>query len=43
MQFIDTYGKYTWVIPLKDKKVITICNGITICNYNQTKYGSERQ
>ena len=24
--FIDIYGKYTWVIPLKDKKGITVSN-----------------
>ena len=24
--FIDIYSKYTWVVPLKDKKGVTIVN-----------------
>ena len=24
---IDIYGKYSWVVPLKGKKVITVTNG----------------
>ena len=26
LRVIDSYSKYIWVIPLKDKKVITITN-----------------
>ena len=40
---IDIYSKYVWVIPLKDKKGITITNAFQKIwrksNKNQTKYG----
>ena len=40
---IDIYSKYVWVIPLKDKKGITITNAfqkiLRKSNKNQTKYG----
>ena len=39
---IDIYSKYPWVIPLKDKKGITISNAfqknLNGSNTNQTKY-----
>ena len=35
---IDVYSKYAWVVPLKDKKGITIKTFQEILN--QTKYGS---
>ena len=41
---IDIYSKYVWVIPLKDKKVITITNAFQrILNANQTKYASIKE
>ena len=40
---IDIYSKYVWVIPLKDKKGITITNAFQKIwrksNNKQTKYG----
>ena len=42
---IDIYGKYAWVVPLKDKKGITITNVFqkpldeSGQVANQTKYG----
>ena len=40
---IDIYSKYVWVIPLKDKKGITITNAfqkiLRKSNKNQKKYG----
>ena len=40
---IDLYSKYTFVVPLKDKKGISIVNGfdkiIKQSNKNQIKYG----
>ena len=42
---IDIYSKYAWVIPLKDKKGITIanCKNFQISqNANQAKYGKRK-
>ena len=40
---IDIFSKYAWIIPLKDKKDITITNGFQIVlnesNPKQRKYG----
>ena len=39
----DVFSKYAWVIPLKDKKVITTTNAfqknVKESNRKQTKYG----
>ena len=41
--FFDILSKYTWVIPLKDKKGVTITkafqNLLKAFNCKQTKYG----
>ena len=37
--FIDIYRKYAWVIPLKDKKRITIKKSQIYETANQIKYG----
>ena len=40
---IDVYSNYTWVVPLKDKKSITITNAfqkfLDISNRKSIKYG----
>ena len=40
---IDIFSKCTWVVPLKDKKGVTIVNALqnisNIQKENQTKYG----
>ena len=34
----DIYSKYTWVVPLKDKKDVTIVNAFqSILNYSKRK------
>ena len=33
---IDIFSKYSWVVPLKDQKSITIVNSRDV---NQTRYG----
>ena len=35
--FIDIFSKYAWVVPLKDKKVITIVNVFQKILDNQTR------
>ena len=39
---IDIFSKYAWLVPLKDKNVITIVNAfqkVLDVNVNHTKYG----
>ena len=40
---IDIFSKYAWVVPLKDKKGVSIVNAfqkiLDDSNRNQTKYG----
>ena len=40
---IDIFSKYAWVVPLKDKKGVTITDAfqkiLDVSNKNQTKYG----
>ena len=40
---IDLFSKYAWVVPLKDRKGVTIVNAFkkfqTVQKENQTKYG----
>ena len=43
MYVIDIFSKYAWVVPLKDKKGVTITDAfqkiLDVSNKNQTKYG----
>ena len=43
VMFFDILSKYTWVIPLKDKKGVTVTkafqNLLKAFNCKQTKYG----
>ena len=36
---IDLFSKYAWVVPLKDKKGVTITNAFQSIIENQIKYG----
>ena len=43
---IDTFSKYAWVVPLKDKKGITVTNAfqkiLDGSSKKQTKYGLKK-
>ena len=44
---IDIFSKYAWVVPLKDKKGVSIVNAfqkiLDKSGRNQTKYGSIKE
>ena len=44
---IDVFSKYAWVVPLKDKKGVSIVNAfqkiLDKSGRNQTKYGSIKE